>query len=290
MSWLFVPGGQIIGTSASAPILLMNIQGWFHVGWTGLISLVPKGLSRIFSSTKVQIINSSVLSHFYYPALTSSSQILLKEVPWLFLPAWPVIHQASLSMGILQDRILEWVAMLSSRGSSQPRDRTQISHTASGFFTGWATRGKCLPYFLLAACDIWIVCVYICTYTYTSINIGPSNVDDCLVSFITLINKISVHTMWASLVAQMVKNLPAIWKIWVQSLGWEGPWEKGMATHSSILAWKIHRQRTLAGHSPLGSQRVIHDWATNTFTWVIHATFYTIFLTLHFFLKSNWGS
>ena len=43
----------------------------------------------------------------------------------------------------------------------------------------------------------------------------------------------------ASLVAQMVKNLPEIWKTWVQSLGWEDPLEKGLATHSSILAWRI---------------------------------------------------
>ena len=43
----------------------------------------------------------------------------------------------------------------------------------------------------------------------------------------------------ASLVAQMVKNLPAMQETWIQSLSWEGPLEKGMATHSSILAWKI---------------------------------------------------
>ena len=42
-----------------------------------------------------------------------------------------------------------------------------------------------------------------------------------------------------SLVAQTVKNLPVMWKTWVQSLGWEDPLEKGMATHSSILAWRI---------------------------------------------------
>ena len=41
---------------------------------------------------------------------------------------------------------------------------------------------------------------------------------------------------WASLVAQLVKNLPAMWETWVQSLGWEDPLEKGKATHSSILA------------------------------------------------------
>ena len=44
---------------------------------------------------------------------------------------------------------------------------------------------------------------------------------------------------WVSLVAQMVKNLPAMWETWVQSLGWEDPLEEGTATGSSILAWRI---------------------------------------------------
>ena len=44
---------------------------------------------------------------------------------------------------------------------------------------------------------------------------------------------------WASLVAQLEKNLPAMWETWVQSLGWEDPLEKGKATHSCILAWRI---------------------------------------------------
>ena len=44
---------------------------------------------------------------------------------------------------------------------------------------------------------------------------------------------------WASLVAQTVKNLPAMWETWVRSLGWEEPLEEDMATHSSILAWRI---------------------------------------------------
>ena len=43
---------------------------------------------------------------------------------------------------------------------------------------------------------------------------------------------------WSSLVAQLVKNPPAMWDTWVQPLGWEDPLEKGMATHSSILAWR----------------------------------------------------
>ena len=48
---------------------------------------------------------------------------------------------------------------------------------------------------------------------------------------------------WASLVAQTVKNLPAMQETWVQSLSWEDPLEKGMATHSSILAWQIPMDR-----------------------------------------------
>ena len=44
----------------------------------------------------------------------------------------------------------------------------------------------------------------------------------------------------ASIMAQLVKNLPAMWETWVQSLGWEDPLEKTKATHSSILAWRIH--------------------------------------------------
>ena len=44
---------------------------------------------------------------------------------------------------------------------------------------------------------------------------------------------------WAALMAQLVKHPPAVWETWVQSLGWEDPLEKGKATHSSILVWRI---------------------------------------------------
>ena len=53
------------------------------------------------------------------------------------------------------------------------------------------------------------------------------------------INSIEVNKYWAFLVVQMVKNLPAVRETWVQSLGQEDPLEKGMTTHSSILAWRI---------------------------------------------------
>ena len=53
VSWLFVSGGQSIGALALAPVLPVNIQGWFPLGLTGLISLLSKGLSRVFSNTTV---------------------------------------------------------------------------------------------------------------------------------------------------------------------------------------------------------------------------------------------
>ena len=62
-----------------------------------------------------------------------------------------------------------------------------------------------------------------------------------------------------SLVAQSVKNLPAVQETWVRSLGWEGPLEKEMATHSSILAWKISWTQEPGGLQPMGSQRVEYD-------------------------------
>ena len=79
--------------------------------------------------------------------------------------------------GILQARILEWVAFPFYRESSQPRNRTEVSCISGNIF------------------------------------------------------------IWASLVAQLVKNLPAMLETWVWSLGWEDPLEKGKATHPSILAW-----------------------------------------------------
>ena len=71
MSQFISSGGQSIGVSASTSVLLMNIHGWFPSGWTGLISLQSKGLSRVFSNTTVQSINSSALSLLYSPTLTS---------------------------------------------------------------------------------------------------------------------------------------------------------------------------------------------------------------------------
>ena len=65
--------------------------------------------------------------------------------------------------------------------------------------------------------------------------------------------------LWASLMTQTVKNLPVMWETWVQSLGWEDSLEKEMATHSSILAWRIPLTEELDGLQTIELQRVRHD-------------------------------
>ena len=64
---------------------------------------------------------------------------------------------------------------------------------------------------------------------------------------------------WASLVAQMVKNLPAVWETWIQCLGWEDPLEKETATHSSVLASEIPWTEEPGRLQLVESQRVRHD-------------------------------
>ena len=75
-----------------------------------------------------------------------------------------------------------------------------------------------------------------------------------------------IYSPRASLLVQRVKHLPAMWKTLVRSLGWEDPLEKEMATHSSTLAWKVPRMEELGRLQSVGSQRVIHDWATSLCT------------------------
>ena len=77
----------------------------------------------------------------------------------------------------------------------------------------------------------------------------------------------------ASLVAQRIKHLPAMWETWVQSLGQEDPLEKEMAIHSSILAWRIPWTEMPGRLQSTRSQRVKHNWATN------------IWLSLHLWWK-----
>ena len=76
----------------------------------------------------------------------------------------------------------------------------------------------------------------------------------------------------ASLIAQSVENLPAVQETQVQSLDQEDPLEKEMATHSSILAWKIPWTEKPGGLQSMGSQRARHNWATDTSQRILELT------------------
>ena len=78
------------------------------------------------------------------------------------------------------------------------------------------------------------------------------------------VSKGQLWLTWASLVAQLVKNLPAMRETWVQSLGWEDPLEEGMTTHSSFLAWRMPWTEGPGGLLSKGLQRVGNDWVTFT--------------------------
>ena len=81
------------------------------------------------------------------------------------------------------------------------------------------------------------------------------------------------------MVTQIVKKLPAIRKSWVQSLGWEDPLEEGMATHSSILAWRIPWTEEPGRLQSMGLQRVKHKSVTkhNTISrWLLDVESYVI--------------
>ena len=109
VSWLFSSGGQSIG--ASALVLPMNIQGWFLLELTGLISLQSKGLSRVFPNTTVQKHKIFSAQPSLYPTLHIHLYIQFRSVQSLshvrlFVTPWIAARQASLSITNLMDMSL----------------------------------------------------------------------------------------------------------------------------------------------------------------------------------------
>ena len=91
---------------------------------------------------------------------------------------------------------------------------------------------------------------------------GLQNSMDCIVHGVTKSRTRLSDFHFTSLLVQTVKNLPAMQETQVQSLGGEDPLEEGMATHSSILAWRIPGTEEPGGLQSIGSQRVRHDLVT----------------------------
>ena len=88
---------------------------------------------------------------------------------------------------------------------------------------------------------------------------------------------ISTYALWDR-VSQTVKNPPTVWETWVRSLDWEDPLEESMATHCSILAWRIPRTEEPGGPQSIGLQRIGHNWSA-----LAHSTLHRWYLkTLEF--------
>ena len=120
-------------------VVLLNFENLLDRWFTSIFSLSVGSLTLLIVFHAHQVLILKKLSFSLLPALLVCNMCAssLSRV-WLFTTLCTEAHQAPLSMGILQTRILKWIARLFSRGSSQPRDRTQVSHIAGGFFTVWA--------------------------------------------------------------------------------------------------------------------------------------------------------
>ena len=128
------------------------------------------------------------------------------------------------------------------RSGSHVKERLQGLKVPSGIDSGPMSRIQhpfSHPTFWI---ELWLVCstqiiaqwIFMCAYPGLIPGLGRSPGEGI---------GYPLQYSWASLVAQMVKNPPVIWETWVRSLGCKGPLEEGMATHCSILAWRIPMQR-----------------------------------------------
>ena len=102
----------------------------------------------------------------------------------------------------------------------------------------WQRSGEL--YFAYRYIKIWKQCV---TWTKPELVHGRVRTNPSFLTLSLISLFLIIHIFWASLVAQMVKNPPAMRETWVQSQGWEDPLEDGMTTHSGILAWRIPMDR-----------------------------------------------
>ena len=137
VSWLFTSGDQSIGASTSASVLPMNIQDWFPLGWTGLIFLLSKGFSRVFSSTTVQkrdlVINPILLMLCFL--------VFLSNLAWACLSCLSIIER------ICVFNILTNTSSCSPSWSNSLNFHWQLEALGLHFYFLW-TVGWCYSVFL----------------------------------------------------------------------------------------------------------------------------------------------
>ena len=139
-------------------------------------------------------------------------------------------------------------------GPSRTRNQTPVSCIGRQILYHWVTRETPKLFFLNKVLNV-----------YKNIYSEPHRYTIQIQQLIIVTFTQSLpYRVWAFLMAQIVKNAPAIQETWVWSLGWEDPLEEGMAAHSSILAWRIPWTEEPGGLQSMGSQRLRHDWVTST--------------------------
>ena len=155
--------------------------------------------------------------------------------------------------GILQARTLEWVAMSFSNAWKWKVKVKSLSRVWL-FVTPWTAAYQARPSMGFSRQEYWS--------GVPSPSRSPQLTRNFTIKDLTSENNIynRVMTEWISLVAQMVKNLPAMRENWVWSLGWEDALEKGTATHSSILTRRVSWTAEPGGLQSMGSHRVGCDW------------------------------
>ena len=190
---------------------------------------------------------------------------------------------------ISRARILEWVAISSSRGSSWSRDWTSFSCSSCAgrriiyFYATWEAQLTCWafnlslwlnsptqPHYWMLFCYIiyifiWAVLPWCCIFSFCFVYLFGIRQVCTLRLILWVALYLSIYNI-CIYVAQLAKNLPEMQETWVQPLVREDPLEKGKATPSSILAWGIPWTVSM------GSQRVRYDWATFT----LHLSIYNI--------------
>ena len=126
------------------------LMGWvlFHCGFDLYFPVVLIWWSVMLSILPLSIMHTIFPLTMLHNRTLLPTQLLPSFCSLMWVSEWVKVTQSCLTLrphglvvhGILQARILEWVSFPFSRGSSQPRDQTQVSHNAGGFFTSWATR------------------------------------------------------------------------------------------------------------------------------------------------------
>ena len=131
--------------------------------------------------------------------------------------------------------------------------------------------GGCPPVFTFPACRMWnrkVLFCFVLFLIFFSFHIGEKKAYSHCHAWIWI--SFDRAHLWTSLVAQMIMNLPEVQETQIWVLSGEDPLEKGMATHSNILAWRIPWTEESGGLQSIGLQRVRHDWVTFTFFHFTH--------------------